>query len=58
MRKEVKPYLVNLSVEQKKFAQEMAWRRRQRLSEYFRHLIDDEMRKHPDVVEIVNNERL
>lgn len=46
-------YLVNMSNLERAFVDELAWRRRQKLSQLFRSLIDEEMKRNPDVVQIV-----
>lgn len=53
MKKVVKPYLLNLSEVERAFVEEMAWRNRKKLSEYFRALVNLEMQKHPDIVKLV-----
>ena len=53
MRKVTKPYLLNLSEVERAFVEEMAWRNRKKLSEYFRLLVNAEMQKHPDIVKLV-----
>ena len=53
MRKEVKPYLLNLSETERAFVEEMAWRSRKKLSQYFRGLVSSEMQKNPEIVELV-----
>lgn len=50
MRKVAKPYLINMTEVERAFVEEMAWRRRQKLSEYFRNLIHADMKDKPDVV--------
>lgn len=51
MKESKKSYLLNLTKFESAFVDEMAWENRQRLSEYFRELIEAEMQKRPDVVE-------
>lgn len=53
LRKVVKPYLLNLGEVERAFVEEMAWRNRKKLSEYFRQLVNAEMQKYPDVVRLV-----
>lgn len=53
MRKVTKSYLLNLSEVERAFVEEMAWRNRKKLSEYFRLIVNTEMQKHPDVVKLV-----
>lgn len=53
MAKSGKPYLLNLTEIQRAFAEEVAWQNRLRLSEYFRELVEAEMQKRPDIVELV-----
>jgi len=53
LKKIVKPYLLNLSEVERAFVEEMAWRSRKKLSEYFRSLVNSEMQKHPDIVKLV-----
>ena len=55
MRKIVKPYLLNLSETERAFVEEMAWRNRKKLSEYFRQLVNAEMQKYPGVMDFVMN---
>ena len=53
MRKVIKSYLLNLSEVERAFVGEMARRSGQKVSQYFRGIISEEMRKHPDVVETI-----
>lgn len=53
MKKVTKPYLVNLTEVERAFVEEMAWRKREKLSEYFRRLINVEMQKNPTVMQAV-----
>ena len=55
MRKIGKPYMLNLSEAERAFVDEMAWRNRMKLSEYFRGLIHAEMQKRPDIVKLVTS---
>lgn len=56
MRKMGKPYMLNLSEAERAFVDEMAWRKRMKLSEYFRDLIHAEMQKRPDIVRLVTSQ--
>lgn len=49
-----KPYLLNLTVLERAFVEEMAWRRRKKLSEYFKSVLNREMQENPDVVKLVS----
>ena len=53
MPKVVKPYLLNMSELERAFVEEMAWRNRQKLSEYFRSIVKAEMQRRPDVMKLV-----
>lgn len=55
MRKVTKPYLLNLTTLEREFVEEMAWRGRKKLSEYFRDIVRSEMQKHPEIVKLVSN---
>ena len=53
MQKCTKSYLLNMSPVEQAFVKEMAWRRREKVSEYLRYLIHTEMKNKPEILEAV-----